>query len=280
MKHGIRVGAAGLAIGIHLLAQGLKFEVASIKPSAPGAPGLMLTPMPLSSGEMRVSNITVKNLIMSAYNVRDFQVSGGPGWVNSERYDIVAKPERSANSENFPDDNRKLSDNQRERLQEQLRLRTQALLADRFHLEIHHESKEQPIYVLTADKNGPKLPETREGTEGSGQLNIGRGQLVGRGVPLRILVDMLSIQLNRIVRDQTGLQSKYDIRLEWTPDPGLGVGPLNLPPAPGAATPPPSNPDAPSLFAALQEQLGLRLESQKGPVDMIVIDRIERPSEN
>jgi uncharacterized protein (TIGR03435 family) len=250
----------------------LTFEVASIKPSAPGANTLVLPPVSLSSGELRVSNVTVKNLVMNAYNVRDFQVSGGPGWIGSERYDIAAKPAHSGGPDNPPDDPRKLSDDQRKTLQEQLRERTRALLADRFHLEVHRESKEQQIYALLVDKNGPRLQETAEGTPDAGRMMIGRGVFNGRGVSLQILADLLSIQLDRPVRDHTGLKARYDIKLEWTPDAGP---PLDaLPPGPPPAA------DGPSLFAALPEQLGLRLESQKGPVEIVVIDRVERPSEN
>jgi len=256
----------------------LTFEVASIKPSDPRAGGLMPPPSPLTGSEWRVSNITVKDLVMAAYNVRDFQVSGGPAWISTARYEIAAKAPRAANADPLPSDSRQWTDDQRQILQEQQRLRIQALLASRFHLEMHRESKDEPLYALVVGKNGSKLRKTTEGSPDAGRMRIGRGVLTGRGVPLQVLTDLLSIQLGRPVRDQTGLKGKYDIDLEWTPDPALGTGPLNRPP-PGVSVPP-ANPDGPSLFAAVEEQLGLRLESQKGPVETIVIDRVEKPSEN
>jgi bla regulator protein blaR1 len=106
---------------------------------------------------------------------------------------------------------------------------------------------------------------------------MGRGLLNGRGVALQTIAEVLSAQLDRPVRDQTGLHGRYDIKIEWTPDPGLG-GPLGVSP-PGGGGSPPSDPDKPSLFTALQEQLGLQLESRRGPVEIIVIDRVEKPSE-
>ena len=256
----------------------LRFEVASIKPSAPNSGGLTLLPMPLRSGELRVSNITVRDLVMSAYNVRTFQISGGPSWISSERYDILAKPEGDTSSQALPTNAGNMTDDQRKVLQEQLRQRTQALLAERFNLAIHKESREEQVYALVAGKDGPKLLETKEGTPEAGRMTMARGQLNGRGVALQTIAEVLSAQLDRPVHDQTELHGKYDVKLEWVPDVGLG-GPLCASP-PGAGGPPPLDPDKPSLFTAIQEQLGLRLESRRGPVEIIVIDRVERPSEN
>ena len=110
-------------------------------------------------------------------------------------------------------------------------------------------------------------------------MRMGRGELSGQGVELEMLTRTLSSQLGRTVIDRTGLTGNFDFKLTWTPDPGQSVGPPGgLPP--GADAPPPPDPNGPSVFTALQEQLGLRLESQKGPVEMLVIDRVEKPSEN
>jgi bla regulator protein blaR1 len=277
----IVASALGAIVTCQLFGQSaaaLKFEVASFKPSAPNSGGLMLLPMPLGSGELRVSNITVRDLVMSAYDVRAFQISGGPSWISSERYDVFAKPEGGASSQSLPTNVANMTDDQRKVLLEQLRQRTQALLADRFNLAIHKESREEQVYALVAGKDGPKLVETKEGTPEAGQMMMGRGLLNGRGVGLQTIAGVLSAQLDRPVRDQTELHGRYDIKLEWTPDPGLG-GPFGAL-SPGGGGPPPSAPDKPSLFTALQEQLGLRLESRRGPVEIIVIDRVERPSEN
>jgi len=162
------------------------------------------------------------------------------------------------------------------------------LLADRFQLTLHRETKEQSVYALLVAKNGPKLQEsqTKDGQakEGTGprgpMMRMGRGELSGQGVALDMLTRTLSSQLGRTVIDRTGLKGNFDFKLTWTPDPGQSAGPPGGGPPPGADAPPPPDPNGPSIFTALQEQLGLRLESQKGPVEMLVIDRVEKPSEN
>jgi uncharacterized protein (TIGR03435 family) len=252
----------------------LTFEVASIKPAAPDARGTMIRMMP--GGALTVTNATLRMLLTLAYDVRDFQISGGPGWVGSERYDINAKAERSATAEPVPEDPRNMTDAQRKTNQEQMRQRLQALLAERFQLAIHRETKEAPVYALVVGKNGPKIQESKEGGP---RLMMGRGQLNGQGALMEMLANVLSNQLGRPVLDKTGLQGKYDFKLEFTPDPGQAAGPFGgLGPGPDA--PPPPDPNGPSIFAAIQEQLGLRLESTKGAVEMIVIDRVEKSSEN
>jgi len=252
----------------------LTFEVASIKPAAPDARGTMIRMMP--GGALTVTNATLRMLLTLAYDVRDFQISGGPGWVGSERYDINAKAERSATAEPVQEDPRNMTDAQRKTNQEQMRQRLQALLAERFQLAIHRETKEAPVYALVVGKNGPKIQESKEGGP---RLMMGRGQLNGQGALMEMLANILSNQLGRPVLDKTGLQGKYDFKLEFTPDPGQAAGPFGgLGPGPDA--PPPPDPNGPSIFAAIQEQLGLRLESTKGAVEMIVIDRVEKSSEN
>jgi uncharacterized protein (TIGR03435 family) len=252
----------------------LTFEVASIKPSAPDARGTMIRFMP--GGGLTVTNATLRMLLTLAYDVRDFQVSGGPGWVGSERYDINARAERSANSEPVPEEPRKMTDEQRRTIQQQMQQRLQALLAERFQLAIHRETKEAPVYALVVAKSGSKLQESK----GDGpRLRMGRGEVSGQGALMEMLANILSNQLGRPVLDKTGLQGKYDFKLEFTPDPGQAAGPFGgLGPGPDA--PPPPDPNGPSIFAAIQEQLGLRLDSQKGPVEMVVIDRVEKASEN
>jgi uncharacterized protein (TIGR03435 family) len=241
---------------------------------------------------VNISGATIKLLIQQAYDVRQFQILGGPAWINSERYDVIAKVDRAAlagGSGNVPDQ-RKVMEQQRERLQ--------ALLADRCRLKIRRETRELQAYVLVAAKSGPKLKEAApasaspDGKEGQqpprGTMRMGRGQIIGQSVPLDLLVQMLSQQLGRPVIDKTGLAGTYDFTLEWTPDPGQGLGAGFGGPAgtvvgkepPRIDNPEPAEPSGTSVFVAIQEQLGLKLEPQKAPVEMIVIESVEKPSEN
>ena len=232
------------------------FEVASIKPSGPDDNRAYIQIAP--GGRLNARNITMKFLIQHAYGIRDFQISGGPSWLGSEHYDIVAKGE--SGEEMNPD---------------RLKLMIQSLLADRFQLAFHKESKELPVYALVVAKNGPKLQESN-GNERGPMIRMGRGQVNGKKMSMTMLASQLAQQLGRSVVDKTGLTKEYDISLEWTPDPSERMGPG----LPGPDSPPPVDSPGPSIFTALQEQLGLRLESQKGPVDIYVIDRAEKATEN
>jgi bla regulator protein blaR1 len=256
----------------------LKFEVASIKPSSSDDRRVAMMFQP--GGGFRASGATLKMLLAEAYGVREFQISGGPSWISSERFDITAKAERSAASETTPDALQQMTDAERKTMQEQMAQRLQALFADRFQLVVHHERKEQKVYALVVGKNGSKLQQSQGGAGmRQGMMRMGRGSVEGQGVGLEALIRAISGQLGRPVIDRTGLTGRYDIKLQWTPDPGQNATALGgaLPPG---VEPPPSDPNGPSIFAALQEQLGLRLESEKAPVDLIVIDRVEKPSEN
>jgi bla regulator protein blaR1 len=255
----------------------LTFDVASIKPSSGDDNHRLIQVLP--GGGLRTSGTPAKFLVTFAYDVRDFQVFSGPGWINTDGFDILAKSERAAGSEGAPDDPRQMTDAQMKTAQEQLREKLQALLADRFQLTVHRETKEQPVYVLVVGKSGSKLQES-DAKQSDRRMMMGRGRINGNGVPLEMLTNVLSNQLGRPVIDRTGLKGHFNIKLEWTPDPGQAGGPFGGLPPPGVEAPPPPDPNGPSLFTAVQEQLGLRLESQKGPVDVIVIDRMERPSEN
>jgi bla regulator protein BlaR1 len=259
----------------------LTFEVASIKPSGADFHQVMIQIQP--GGGFRTTGSTLKMLLTQAYDVREFQISGGPGWINTERYDITAKSERSSGADNVPEDPFKMNEDQLKTLQEQTRERIRSLLAERFQLTIHRETKDQSVYALVVAKGGPKLQqsEVKEGTGSRAMMRMGRGQLSGQGIQMQGLVQVFSNQLGRPVIDRTGLKGNFDFKLEWTPDPGQsGGGPFGGAPPPGVDAPPPPDPNGPSIFTALQEQLGLRLESQKGPVEMLVIDKVEKPSEN
>jgi uncharacterized protein (TIGR03435 family) len=216
-----------------------EFEVASIKPNTSENGRSSAKPGPT---EIYLENTSLRKCIALAYNVsedRDNALSA-PDWLNFERYDIAAKYPAGTPLE-------------------QVRVMLQNLLADRFKLKLHRESKEVPIYALVAAKNGPKLAASAPGTQGS--ISMSQGHLSGKAVPVAALADRLSgpvFQLGRPVMDRTGISGLYDFTLDWG-----------------------SDDSAPSLFTALQEQLGLRLEAQKGPVEVLVVDSIDRkPSPN
>jgi uncharacterized protein (TIGR03435 family) len=233
------------------------FEVASVKPSAPGVSGMFNSYLP--DGGVRITGATLKNLVSVAYGVRAFQISGGPDWINTERFDVDARATTSSDA--TPVDPLKASAEQRKTGE---RLRN--LLADRFQLTLHREMKEQPVYELVVARSGPKLQAS---TEGKNLIRRGRGTLKGQSVGLGMLAVNLSNELERRVADKTGLTGNYDFELKWTPVPLYGV-----------EEPRPEDPDRPSIFTALPEQLGLRLDSKKGPVEVLVVDRAERPSKN
>ena len=263
------------------------FEVASIKPNHSGS-GMSRTEADGSGGTPKdryiESNTTIKMLICWAFagkgiSLPSDQVSGGPGWINSERYDIEAKLEDSQVAA--------LAKLPREDRIAQIRLMVQSLLADRFKLSVSDTTVSRPVYALVVAKGGPKLEETVPGShspiKSGGREMQGRffpGDIRGHGIPISTLARSLSQLggLGRPVLDETGLKGKYDIELKWTPDnlnsPGMTPGP-----SPSADMAPPDA-SGPSVFTAVQEQLGLKLEPTKGPVEAIVVMHIERPSEN
>ena len=254
------------------------YEVASIKPNKSGdnMVRMMIRPDGLSA-----TGVTLDMLIQNAYGVRYFQISASPSWFKSEKYDIEAKMNGSVVEEL-----RKLSDDQRET---ETRRMLQALLADRFQLKLHSDTKQLAVYALVLAKNGPKLqaaksgdtyPNGFKGPDGGGGPGMifmegNGGPVTGQGVPIADLVRLLSQQLGRTVVDKTGLTGKYDFKLKWTPDENQGP-----PGPPGADNAPPPDSSGPSIFTAVQEQLGLKLESQKGAVKILVVDHGEKPSEN
>jgi bla regulator protein blaR1 len=235
----------------------LKFEVASVKPSAPDA---LLSTNYLSGGGLRFTGATLQNLISLAYDVRPFQISGGPKWIDTGRFDIDA---RLTTSSAAPPSNSGLTREDFRKAAEGLR----SLLADRFLLTFHRETREESLFALVVAKHGPKLQESTESE--SLIRRMGRGWIKGQAVALRLLVLNLANELGRPVIDKTGLTGNYTFELKWD---------ASLPSA--AQSPVAPDPDGSSIFTALQEQLGLSLESQKGPVRVLVVDRAERPSEN
>lgn len=266
------VASAGVAADVKVPA----FDVVSVKPnkSDSGMVRIMAKPDGYAA-----SNVSLKMLIQNAYGIREDLISGAPSWADSARFDIDAKVAGSD-----VDALKKLSPEQR-------RLVLRPLLADRFKLKIHTETKQLPVYELVVAKGGSKLKEATagdtyangiKGLDGVGRgglMRVGRGQLTAQAVPMTSLANMLSQQLQRTVLDKTGLTGKYDLELTWTPDQGadpMFKGPEGSPQR-GDAAPDSSGP---SIFTALQEQLGLKLQSAKGPVETLVIDHVEMPSEN
>jgi bla regulator protein blaR1 len=237
-----------------------QFETASVKPSS----AQDVRPLFDIKPELfRASNVTVSRLIQVAYGVEGFQVAGGPPWAGSDLFDIRAKPEAPAK----PD---------------QLNLMLRSLLAERFHLAIRRETRDMPGYALLVAKSGAKFKEASASNPQEGRrpvMRIRRGLLVAEEIGAAALAVQLSMFLGRTVVDKTGLTGKYDFKLEWSPDENQAAmfQAARVPEGHGA---PPADPLGASLFTALQEQLGLRLESQKAPTEVLVIERIDRPSAN
>ncbi len=278
-----------------------EYEVASFKPFNPGTSEGIRMGFNTAPDSFTATGFTLQNLITMAYGIRDFQLSGAPSWLNSNRYDVTAKMDSSV-----ADALQKLSQDDRNKERQKM---LQALLADRLKLTVHRETKEGQVYMLVIGKNGSKLKEATAdelapppaagprgggGREGGGvsggrggpgtmMMSMGRGgtqSMTLQAIPISSFADMLAINVGRPVVDKTGLTGKYDIKLEWTrddmqmqsPPPGGGPTTMNGQPVPDS--------NGPTLMAAIQEQLGLKLESGKGPIENIVIDHVEKPSDN
>jgi uncharacterized protein (TIGR03435 family) len=229
------------------------YEVVSVKPSQPSCGGMSISE---SGSRFSTRCITVWGLLYNAYavqSVHDYP-PGLPSWGDSAMFDIEAK---------IGDDSvavgRNLSPKEREELNKQM---LQALLADRFKLRVHYESRIQSVYQIVIAKSGPKLKQWPAEKKPQG-TSWGGNQIAVRGGGMDQLVMCLSDVLSRKVVDKTGLAGNYDIDLKWTPDDQQGT--LNA---------------GPTLVTALGEQLGLKLQAAKGPVDTLVVDHVEKPSEN
>lgn len=219
-------------------------------------------------GGLNVENAPVRALITMAYGIRDFQLSGGPGWIGTDRYDVMARPEKVESTQE-PPDLKSMTDDQRKVRDDMWKERVRNLLAERFGLVVHKETREEQVYTLIVAKGGPKLtvvtsPGDRQGISGN------RGRSQGFAAPMSMMAMNLSSIIGRPVTDKTGLLGNYDWVLEYDPD----VSGSQHQDDQSTDTP------RPTIFTALQDQLGLKLESTKGPVDTYVIDKIDRPSEN
>ena len=235
------------------------FEVSTIIPTNPNNSEVALHS---TNRKFSFTNYTVKRLIAFAYGVEEFQVSGGPAWVNSQGYDITAKVPDELAAKRDSEDNKAM---------------VQSLLSDRFKLTTHTEMRELPVYALVIAKNGSKL-EISKPTTGrtglTGSREGGRIRWVFTDVPLSLFAHRLSQGLGRPVLDRTNLTAQYDFKLEWTPDQNP------IPSQTGDLVRAVPADSGPSLFEALQEQLGLKLESQRGPVEIFVIDNVKKPEDN
>jgi uncharacterized protein (TIGR03435 family) len=254
-----------IALGAVTAAQRAQFDVASVKPHTSDDRREYMMAQP--GGRFVAANVTVRSLIRTAFQLQDYQIVGGPDWLDADRFDIEA---RSPDTQGPPT----------ARLLEML----QTLLADRFSLTTHTEKRELPVFALERTRSdgalGPGLrptdcPEPAVDLVRQPCANVQArvGSLSMKGIPFTQFRPFLAPYVNRVIIDRTGLDGRYDIDLKWAPDtqarnPG-GAGEL-----------PANDPNAVSIFTALQEQLGLRLESTRDTVDVLVIDTLERPTPN
>jgi len=238
------------------------FAVASVKRNDSPASPFKLA---FTSDGVTIENVPLLSIIRAAYgmfNALDDKFIGIPGWASTENFDIEAKVD-DADVAEF----QKLNFDKRQ-------LMVQALLADRFKLRAHHETRELPIYELVIAKNGPQL-QVSEANPVPGDVTTGRGQITGKNVGMYRLETALTRAVGRTVVDKTGLHGSYDFSLHWTPD----DADTSTSQSPSGAA---HGPDAsgPSIFTATQEQLGLKLVPAKGPVEVLVVDHVENPSAN
>ncbi len=246
------------------------YEVASIHRAAPEEINSGFNSGPQSG--MICRNVTALMALSFAYDARDYQFFDVPGWARSERYYITFTPGQSeiVLDENSP---RASVDGWLTRQRQRL----QAVLRDRFSLTLRQETRQLPVYNLTVAKNGHKLSAPAHPERGQSTNFNGGRQIVGANATMNALAGMLSSFLGHPVRDETGLDGAYDFKVDWAPDPTMTP---SRPTAGSDASPSAVDPGRASLFTALTEQLGLRLESRTGPVPVFVIEKIERPSEN
>jgi uncharacterized protein (TIGR03435 family) len=272
---------AGIAIAVthssaQAPAQKPSFEVASVKASAPGARGSRFGAI---GGRLVATNVPLRTLLVIAYAPEDRspllnnRIIGAPGWVDTDHFDIEAKAEE-ASAGPIP----------REKLQPML----QTLLEDRFQLKAHREVHEMQVYLLTVGKGGSKLklsedqsaysaqPQNTPIEQRRGMIRRAEDGMIANAVPLSFLTSFLSSQTGRLVLDKTGLEGMYDFKMHWVPQPlrapGAAAGPEVTPPEA-------SDPSGGSIFTASQE-LGLKLESAKASLEVLVIDSVQKPSEN
>jgi len=229
-----------------------EFEVASIKPSAPDARGSNFNRKP--GGGLDALNVTLKDMITFAYNIRDQQLIGATGWMENERYDVMARPTQNDNPTN--------AKRSFEADFNPLQLKLQAVLTDRFSLKVHKETRELPVYFLVPAKGGTKLTPS---TSDNHRLNNRERLVVCRKCTMKQLADnTLTYKTGRTVIDKTGLNGEYDFDLKYLEDAAIAAGDTS----------------APDFLTGLRQQLGLVLEPAKAPVEVLVIDHAEKATLN
>lgn len=226
-----------------------RFEVASVKPAAADQRNNGNSGSKSGTGRLTMTNVTLKRCIMGAYGLGPNQILGGPDWLDSDRYEIVAKADRPVGDG-------------------MLMTMLQTLLAERFKLAMHRETRPIQAYGLEVAKNGPKLEKA---PDAESTTRNGRGLIDARTISMTRFAEVLSRQMDAPVVDRTGLEGAFNLKLEWTPESDKPLKPGTDAAAVDSGL---------SIFTAIQQQLGLRLRPQKVPVEMIVIDHAERPSEN
>ena len=263
--------AVSVPVGAQDTASAPAFEVASVKPNKSGNSGWLMAPQP--GGRVVAENVPLRALIQAAYQLQGFQVLGGPSWLDTDRFDIAAKAVGN------PGPNEMLP-----------MLRT--LLAARFKLAVHTDTREQPTYALTLSRSDGKLGSRLRASDANcaaaarnalptrpdpnrpppcGDFRMSAGRLTATGMSMERLALRLSERLNRPVQDRTALGGVFDLDIGYSPEQ------LQQPGPPGVNAGP-ADPSAPSIFTALQEQLGLKLEPARGPVEVLVVDSVERPT--
>lgn len=265
------IGTAKTGSGTAGSAKTWSYDAVSVKPDKSGSNGMrMMTHGDVFTGE----NIRVIDLVSMAYGIKPDLISGEPGWTDGARFDVEAKMS--------PEDAEVFNKLGREERNAANRILLQGMLDERFHLKAHVETKQLPVYDLVIAKGGLKMKAATEGDTypngfkgpdgkgGSGMMHMQDGMLTVQGIEISGLINQLAFMVHRTVIDKTGIKGKYDFTLKYAPD---HDGPL------GADNGTPAD-DAPSLFAAIEEQLGLKLQPDKGPVDTLIIDHVEQPTEN
>jgi uncharacterized protein (TIGR03435 family) len=235
-----------------------RYEVAAIKPNSDSDSRFAFRVE--SDGALAATGITLKRLMMTAYNVQGFRIVGGPAWVASKRWDVRGKPDRAATAD-------------------QVRPMLLSLLEDRFQLHARPEKRKIPVYELEVDRKGSKVPRAQNG-ETQPIVRVSTGSVQLTKATAATFASQLSYALGRPIMDKTGLNGEFDFAIEWIPEPNEDGGPTGAGLPPGAPPPSASARQGPSIFTALQEQLGLRLKSGRDLMDVVVIDRVQMPTAN
>jgi uncharacterized protein (TIGR03435 family) len=250
-----RVGVAFLVLGAMVSAQTssvdiekLQFEVASVKPNNSGSQNSNMELHP--GGRVTGTNVALGGLLRTVFNLQPHQLVNAPDWIDTARFDIEAKPDREYST-------------REDALAPELLAMLRNLFADRFKLIAHREMRDTSVYALVVVKDGVMGPQMRRSTVDCEtvrcRISTNAGRIAGTGTTLSELMRRLSPTLGRPVVDRTGLSGPFDLELTWSPDQTADTA-------------------GPSIFTAIQEQLGLKLESQRAPIEVMVIDRLERPT--